>query len=259
VIEAAHSRGLKVTGHICSVSFSEAAELGIDNVEHGLYTNSDYVADKQPDECPSTMMASLLSLDLESPEVDATFRDMIDHGVAMTSTLAVLETFVPDRPPLDQRMLDLMAPEIREEVLETYAAIQAMGDSPWPRFFEKILAYEKAFVDAGGLLAAGVDPTGYGGAIAGLGDLRNYELLIEAGFTPVQAIQIMTENGAKVLGEYERYGSIEPGKLAELAVIEGDPVARPAEIRNVALVFRDGLGFDAPKLIESTKGIVGIR
>ncbi|HET6639654.1 MAG TPA: amidohydrolase family protein [Gemmatimonadota bacterium] len=259
VIEAAHSRGLKVTGHICSVSFSEAAELGIDNVEHGLYTNSDYVADKQPDECPSTMMASLLSLDLESPEVDATFRDMIDHGVAMTSTLAVLETFVPDRPPLDQRMLDLMAPEIREEVLETYAAIQAMGDSPWPRFFEKILAYEKAFVDAGGLLAAGVDPTGYGGAIAGLGDLRNYELLIEAGFTPVQAIQIMTANGAKVLGEYERYGSIEPGKLAELAVIEGDPVARPAEIRNVALVFRDGLGFDAPKLIESTKGIVGIR
>ena len=260
VIEEAHRRGLKVTGHICSVSFREAAELGIDNVEHGLYTNSDYVAGKQPDECPPAMMASLLSLDLEGPEVEATFRDLIDRGVAMTSTLAILETFVPNRPPLDQRMLDLMAPEIREEVLETHAAIEATaGSSPWPRFFEKVLAYEKAFVDAGGLLAAGVDPTGYGGAIAGTGDLRNYELLLEAGFTPVQAIQIMTANGAKVLGEYDNYGSIEAGKLAELAVIEGDPVARPAEIHNVALVFKDGLGYDAPALIESTKGIVGIR
>ncbi|HET6360637.1 MAG TPA: amidohydrolase family protein [Gemmatimonadota bacterium] len=260
VIEEAHRRDLKVTGHICSVSFREAAALGIDNVEHGLFTNSDYVDDKQPDECPSNMMTSLFSLDLESPEVEATFRDLIDNGVAMTSTLAILETFVPNRPPLDQRMLDLMAPEIREEVLETHAAIEATaGSSPWPRFFEKVLAYEKAFVDAGGLLAAGVDPTGYGGAIAGTGDLRNYELLLEAGFTPVQAIQIMTANGAKVLGEYDNYGSIEAGKLAELAVIEGDPVARPAEIHNVALVFKDGLGYDAPALIESTKGIVGIR
>ena len=260
VIEEAHRRGLKVTGHICSVSFREAAELGIDNLEHGLFSNSDYVTGKQPDECPSNMMSSLFALDLASPEVQATFRDMIDHGVAMTSTLAVIETFVPDRPPLDQRMLDLMAPEVREEVLETRAAIAATAaSSPMPRFFEKILAYEKAFVEAGGLLAAGVDPTGFGGTLAGLGDLRNYELFVEAGFTPVEAIQIMTANGAKVLGEYEQYGSIEPGKLAELAVIEGDPVASPSDIRNVVLVFKDGLGFDAPKLIESTKGIVGIR
>ena len=260
VIEEAHRRGLKVTGHICSVSFREAAELGIDNLEHGLFTNSDYVADKRPDVCPSNMMESLFALDLESPEVEATFRDMIDNGVAMTSTVAIIETFVPNRPPLDQRMLDLMAPEIREEVLETRAAIAATAESsPMPRFFEKVLAYEKAFVEAGGLLAAGVDPTGFGGAIAGLGDLRNYELFIEAGFTPVQAIQIMTANGAKVLGEYDRYGSLEPGKLAEMAVIEGDPVARPSDIRNVVLVFKDGLGYDAPALIESTKGIVGIR
>jgi hypothetical protein len=157
-------------------------------------------------------------------------------------------------------MLDLMAPEAREEYLEVREEIAATADSSaWPELFQKAQAYERAFVEAGGLLAAGVDPTGIGGALAGLGDLRNYELLVEAGFTPVQAIQIMTANGAKVLGEYDSYGSIEPGKLAELAVIEGDPVARPAEIRNVTLVFKDGLGFDAPKLIDSTKGIVGIR
>lgn len=260
VIEEAHRRGLKVTGHICSVSFREAVELGIDNLEHGLFTNSDYAPGKKPDECPEDLVASLLDVDLDGPEVQATFRDMIDHGVAMTSTVAIYETFVPNRPPLDQRMLDLMAPEAREEYLATRTEIAATADSSaWPRLFEKAQAYERAFVAAGGLLAAGVDPTGIGGALAGLGDQRNLELLVEAGFTPVEAIQIMTANGAKVLGEYDRYGSIEPGKLAELVVIEGDPVARPAEIRNVTLVFKDGLGYDAPKLIESTKGIVGIR
>jgi len=260
VIDEAHARGRKVTGHICSVSFREAVELGIDNLEHGFFTNSDYVPGKIPDICPTDLEARLLEVDLDGPEVQATFRDMVEHGVAMTSTLAIYETFVPNRPPLEERVLELMAPEVRAEYLATREQIAATaGANPWPELFARAQAYERAFVEAGGLLAAGVDPTGIGGALAGLGDQRNLELLVEAGFTPVEAIQIMTANGAKVLGEYERYGSIEPGKLAELVVIDGDPVARPAEIRNVTLVFKDGLGFDGPKLIESTKGIVGIR
>ena len=260
VIDEAHARGRRVTGHICSVSFREAVELGIDNLEHGFFTNSDYSPDKQPDECPSDLSARLLEVDLAGPEVQATFRDMVEHGVAMTSTLAIYETFVPNRPPLEERMLELMAPEVRAE----YLATPQHKDAPPPskkRTHQLCKAHgdAKGGVDEGGGHAGGVDPTGIGGALAGLGDQRNLELLVEAGFTPVEAIEIMTANGARVLGEYERYGSIEPGKLAELVVIDGDPVARPAEIRNVTLVFKDGLGFDAPKLIDSTKGIVGIR
>jgi imidazolonepropionase-like amidohydrolase len=260
VIDEAHARGRRVTGHICSVSFREAVELGIDNLEHGFFTNSDYFPGKIPDTCPAGLEAGLLEVDLDGPEVQATFREMVEQGVAMTSTLAIYETFVPNRPPLEERVLELMAPEVRTEYLATREQIAATaGANPWPELFARAQAYEKAFVEAGGLLAAGVDPTGIGGALAGLGDQRNLELLVEAGFTPVEAIEIMTANGARVLGEYDRYGSIEPGKLAELVVIDGDPVARPAEIRNVTLVFKDGLGYDAPKLIQSTKGIVGIR
>jgi len=260
VIAEAHARGLKVTGHLCSISFREAVELGIDNLEHGFFTNSDYVPGKLPDACPTDLEARLLEVDLDGPEVQATIREMVENGVAMTSTLPIYETIVPNRPPLEERVLELMAPEVRAEYLATREQIAATaGSNPWPELFARAQAYEKAFVAAGGLLAAGVDPTGIGGALAGLGDQRNLELLVEAGFTPVEAIRIMTANGAKVLGEYDRYGTIEPGKLAELVVIDGDPVARPAEIRNVTLVFKDGIGFDAPKLIESTKGIVGIR
>jgi imidazolonepropionase-like amidohydrolase len=121
------------------------------------------------------------------------------------------------------------------------------------------MAYELAFVKAGGLLAAGVDPTGIGGVLPGYGDQRNYELLIEAGFTPVQAIQILTGNGAKVLGAFEQYGTITAGKSADLVVIRGNPLATPADIRNIVTVFKEGVGYDSPKLLESVKGLVGLK
>jgi imidazolonepropionase-like amidohydrolase len=259
-IDEAHRLGAKFTGHLCSVSFREAVALGIDNLEHGLFTNSDYVPGKEPDVCPSGLRNSLLDLDLDGPEVAATFRDMIDGGVAMTSTLAVYELSYPDRPPVEQRMLDAMAPEARNEYMATRAAIaRNAANSTVPQVFHKAQAYELAFVAAGGLLGAGVDPTGNGGALPGFGDQRNYELLLEAGFTPEQVVQIMTLNGARILGVDATLGSIEAGKLADLVVIRGDIAADPAAIRNVTHVFKDGVGYDPDRLVASVRGTVGIR
>jgi imidazolonepropionase-like amidohydrolase len=128
-----------------------------------------------------------------------------------------------------------------------------------PEIFRKAQEFERAFVKAGGLLASGVDPTGMGGALPGYGDQRNFELLIEAGFTPVEAIQIMTLNGARVLRVDKELGSVTAGKIADLVVVRGNPVATPAEIRNVTIVFKDGVGYDSPKLLASVNGLVGIR
>ena len=119
------------------------------------------------------------------------------------------------------------------------------------------MQYEVAFVKAGGLLAAGVDVVGFN--LPGFGDQRNYELLIEAGFTPSQAVQILSANGAKVLGEFERLGTISAGKLADLIVINGNPALNPDDIRKMTLVFKDGVGYDSAKLIESVKGRVGLQ
>ena len=258
-IDEAHRRGVKVTGHLCSVSFTEAVGLGIDNIEHGFFTNSDYVDDKEAGVCPPTVRQSLLDVDLEGTEVRTTIREMVEANVAMTSTLAVYELSVPNRPPLEDRVLEMMAPAAREEYLQTRNEIASRDESPMSTLFPKAQAFEKAFFDAGGLLAAGVDPTGMGGALPGFGDQRNYELLLEAGFTPEQVIQIMTLNGARVLGEDHRFGSIEVGKLADLVVIDGDPVRRESEIRNVTLVFKEGVGYDSPKLLQSVMGLVGLR
>lgn len=259
-IDEAHRHGVKATGHLCSVSYREAVSLGIDNLEHGLFANTDYVPGKKPDDCPASAMASFAALDPNGPAAKATFDAMIQHKVPMTSTQVVYELFVPGRPPLEQRVMDAMSTEVRAEYLMSRSRLSEAGAfSISPETFRKAQAYELAFVRAGGLLAAGVDPTGNGGALPGFGDQRNYELLIETGFTPVEAIQVMTANGAKVLGAYDRFGSITPGKLADLVVIRGDPIARPAEIRNVVTVFKDGIGYDAPRLVDSVKGLVGVR
>src|SRR5688572_11619149 len=260
-IDEAHKHGIKVTGHLCSVSFLEAVEMGIDGLEHGLYANSDYVTDKQPDVCPTSMIAAGAALKPNDPAMQKTFKAMIDKKVPMTSTLSVYELFVPNRPTKDQRTLDAMAPEVRTDYLAARAQIDGNTNNPGISLdrFKAAMAYEKAFVEAGGLMGAGVDPTGNGGALPGYGDQRNYELLSEAGFTPVEALRIMTLNGATILGEEKRLGSVTAGKLADLVVIKGDPVARPAEIRNVAIVFKDGVGYDPVKLVEACRGLVDIR
>ena len=116
-IRAAHARGLKVTGHLCSVSFQEAVALGIDNLEHGLFTNSDYVPNRTPDHCAPNMRDSLLQVSPDGPEMQKTIREMVASKVAMTSTLAVYELSFPNRPPLEDRVLEALSPEAREEYL----------------------------------------------------------------------------------------------------------------------------------------------
>ncbi len=258
-IDEAHRRGIKVTGHLCSVSFMEAVELGIDNLEHGLFTNSDYVADKQPDRCPTNVVSAGAAVKSTDPAVQRTFRVMIDKKVPMTSTLAVYELFVPNRPTKDPRALEAMAPEVRTDYLRARTQIDTMSQPRFPlEVFRNAMAYEKAFVEAGGLLGAGVDPTGNGGALPGYGDQRNFELLREAGFSPEQVVQIMSLNGARILGVDAQLGSVEKGKIADLVVLRGDLAADPSVINRTVTVYKDGIGYDSAKLFESVKGRVGI-
>jgi hypothetical protein len=152
-----------------------------------------------------------------------------------------------------------MLPEARAQYLKTRDATAKKTDSYWPKLFALEQAFERAFAKQGGLLMTGLDPTGYGGVIAGYGDQRGVELLVEAGFTPVEAIRIATLNGARFLGEDKAIGSIESGKAADLVLVEGDPTHDIHAIEHVELVFKDGIGYDPAKLVEAAKGTVGLR
>lgn len=262
-IEEAHRRGMKVTGHICSVSFQEAVELGIDNLEHGLFTASDFQPGRTPDVCSGSLMAVSTRPENANPQSapwNATIRAMVDNNVPMTSTLAIYELAFPGRGPDDPRMYEAMAPEVKEAYLAQRKAIdEATNPTLNTAMLMNAMAFEKAFHDAGGLLAAGVDPTGIGGALPGFGDARNFELLTEAGFTAPEVVKIMTLNGARILGVERELGSVEVGKLADLLVVRGDLTADPAAIKAPQVVFKDGVGYDPAPLIASVKGRVGIN
>ena len=269
-ITAAHKRGARVTGHLCTIGFREAAALGIDDLEHGLFVDSEFIPDRKPGECKGEEDPVLMSkLDIKSGPVHDMILDLVQHHVAVTSTLPVFEMgSFPGRPTLQPRVLDSLSENARNLVLES--RIQATDSarlrrrygsdtSPWPAAFNKEMEFEHEFAKAGGLLLAGLDPTGMGGVVAGFGDQREVELLVEAGFTPVEAIHIATSNGAQYLGELDRIGTIAPGKQADLVVIKGDPSKKIEDIENVETVFKDGVGYDSAKLIESVRGTVGLR
>ena len=196
---------------------------------------------------------------MTSDTARSVIQTMVSKGVGMTSTLAVYEPFFPKRPTKDERTLEAMSPEVKTAYLQVRERIDTATQWTFtPSVLAKMMEFEKAFVAAGGRLAAGVDPTGFGGALPGFGDQRNYELLIEAGFTPAQTVQIMSANGAKILGVYDKLGSVERGKIADIVVLQGDLAGNPSVIRNVTTVFKDGVGYDSAKLIAAVKGRVGI-
>lgn len=256
-IEEAHARGLKVTGHLCSVTYAEAAALGIDSLEHGFLAATDFVADKAPDVCPGQGVGqkTIAALDPDGAPFRALVRTLVDRDVAITSTLTVFETFTPGRP--EPPGLDVLAPHLREAFAQARARVEQNAASIYRTLFPKAMALERAFARAGGLLVAGTDPTGSGGVVPGFANHRQLELLVEAGFSPVEAIQIGTLNGARALGLDARIGSIEPGKQADLVVVRGDPSRAIADVRQVELVFRQGIGYDPVALRESVKGRVG--
>ena len=262
-VNAAHKRGLKVTGHLCSIGFREAAAIGIDNLEHGLFVDTEFVPGKQPGVCPDRIHTgtAMAGLDLASAPVQAMIYDLVQHHVAITSTLPVFEPSVPNRPPLDQRVLDAMLSEAQADYLtnrirsSSNPALISMGAA----LFKKEMDFERMFVKAGGTLLAGEDPTGGGGILAGFADQREAELLVEAGFTPIEALRIYSYNGAQFLSQADRIGTIAPGKAADLAVVHGDPSQNIADIERVEIVFKNGIGYDSAKLVEAVHGSVGLH
>jgi enamidase len=257
-IDEAHRRKMKVTAHLCSVTYGEAADLGIDDLEHGFFAATDFVADKQPDVCPGQGRGqqTVAALDENGEPFKALVKKLVDKRIALTSTLTVFETFTRGRPMPPG--LDVLTPQLQEAFRRAYDRAQQNQQSVYAALFPKGMALERAFVKAGGLLVAGTDPTGAGGVVPGYADQRQIELLVDAGFTPVEAISIGTLNGAKYLGREARIGSIAVGKQADLVVVQGDPSTTIADIRRVETVFKRGAGFDPIKLIDSVKGQVGI-
>lgn len=258
VINTAHAHNQPVTGHLCSVTYREAADLGIDNLEHGFLASTDLVEDKPLDRCKVVEgRRSLLAADKDDAEVEALMQHLIDKNVTITSTLAVFEPYT-GREIIPGDGLEAIVPSLREKIMLNWSRNQNK-DSDAIALFKKEMYWEKKFHDMGGKLVVGTDPTFGGRTVPGYANQRTIELLKEAGFPTEVAIQIASANGAKMLGIDKETGTIEVGKKADLNVLEGDLSKDISVIRNTLYVFKDGIGYDSKKLFESVSGQVGLH
>src|SRR5262249_30821546 len=206
-------------------------------------------------------------MEIGSEPIQTTIKVLVAYHVAITSTLPVIEDLGAAGPAPSQRVLDVMSEQARSTYLKEHEFTAtksqekdtkfALAMRRWQVMFRKEMEFERAFVRAGGSLLAGIDPVA--GVIPGFGDQREIELLVEAGFMPLEAIKIASLNGAQFLKEDAHIGSLAMGKQADIMVVKGDPSTHITDIENVEIVFKDGIGYDSQKLIDSVKGQVGTR
>ncbi|MCQ0110951.1 amidohydrolase family protein [Zhouia amylolytica] len=249
IINEAHKQNAKVTGHLCSITFEEAVHLGIDGIEHGLNSTSDFRNNKTHGVCNGSR-EYMDELKIESDEVKSLQELMIKNDVFLTSTLAIYEASIPERAFADQRTLAMMSPYLVSQYQERRRNydLRKSIDSIRVKRLKRIMEFEHQFYKLGGTLTAGVDAGRH--VLPGFGDQRNFELLKEAGFNNQEALKIMTGNGAKVLSN-SAIGTIDIGKKANFVILKG-PIEN--SIRHVELVFKNGFGYDPLSILTELKG-----
>lgn len=254
VIDEAHINNTKVTGHLCSITFKEASEMGIDAIEHGLNSVSDFRTNKKVGEC-SGSREYIDSLDLESIEVDKLMNKLIENKTVLTSTLSIYEASIPSRSFLDDKSAQIMSETFRENFKDLNTPLETNENSKTrEKRLKRIMDFEYKFFKKGGILSAGVDAGRH--VLPGFGDQRNFLLLREAGFTTPEAIKIMTKNGATKLGKTD-IGTIKIGKRADFLILDGDLINEKNTITKVEAIYKNGISYSPEQLLQDLKGKFG--
>lgn len=258
VVQAAHEHRRSASAHLCSLTYAEASRIGVDRIEHGFLSSTDFLAGKTPGECRSPL-AAIAELDADDPRVDALIRTLVENGTRLTSTLAIIESHFPHRPQGETQALAYLAPRFREDYRRRQQQLAAgeANAAYTPALLAKLMVWERRFVAAGGVLLAGPDTGRH--VLPGFGDQRNFELLSEAGFPLPEVVRIMSGNGARALGLGASKGQLKPGFDADLLVLDGDPAADPSSLRQLKWVFREGRRHDPAELRKGLEGRLGAQ
>lgn len=248
IIEEAHAAGLAVRGDI-AVNARDAAEYGIDSLEHLSGIQIATIKDPEMLRQLETRRPDVFFGTLESPAaMDRTaFPDMIRlliaKGVALTPTLALWRGVHPRSLEYEQEDREFVKeprhafiPELeRRGIVLRFA--KRLQDPKFKVALSNIQAFVRAFAEAGGTILAGSDSSF---STHGLELHRELQLLVDAGLTPMQALQSATRNPARVLRKGSELGTIEPGKLADLLIVTADPLAAITNLRKIETVIRNG-------------------
>jgi imidazolonepropionase-like amidohydrolase len=247
--QAAHRAGMTVTGHAPNgMGAVRAVQAGFDQINH-----VDFVAralapsrwDPNAFLDHTRWQKSIIEADLESPSAKETVTFFSKHGTVVDPTLAEGELFA--LPPAEERAHEPGLAKVAPPLRQALAGASPEGDSADARaYFAKLLAVVKALHKAGVPIVAGTDQ-----AVPGHSIHRELELYVEAGFTPMEAIQSATLVPARVMNKQNEVGTVEAGKRADFVVVDGDPLADIRATRRISLVVAAGRSFDPAALWRS--------
>jgi imidazolonepropionase-like amidohydrolase len=257
IIAAAHERGMRVSGHVPAfMTADQFVRLGADEIQHAnfLFLNfwGDTVKDTRTPLRFTAVAQHAAELDLDSERVRAFLRLLKEHGTVSDPTVSIFEEMFLSRPgtvsPGYAAVADRLPVQVRRGLLTGGLPVPEGSDQRYRDSFRAVLGMVRRLEAEGIPIVAGTD------SLAGFTLDRELELYVEAGIPAPRVLQIATLGAARVMKRDSELGSIEPGKMADLVLVEGDPSARISDIRRVVTVVKNGVVYD-PEAIDRALGI----
>lgn len=259
LVEQAHKHDLTVTGHLESgyrntVNPRDAIDIGIDRIEHFL--GGDAMTDDK------SAYATLAGITPDMPEFKAIVKKFVDTGTYFDCTITAYG-YSPDREK-DHEIYgkwydesSLFTDFVREKIKQKQAAQPPRPMTRFIRIYDRKRSTIDDYFRAGGLITTGTDHVSDGGFLPGFSIHREIAAIASSGIEPAEVLKMATINGAKAFGIEKDHGSIAVGKVADLAIVRGNPLEKIANTRNVKYVVRAGKVHESDELLESVKGKLG--
>ena len=254
IITRAHGHGLRVSGHVPAFMTAEnVVKLGFDELQHTNFLFLNFLADTVKDTRTPVRFTAVAEhaaeLDLDSAEVRKFIALLKEHDTVIDPTLSIFENFFTDRPGTIAKALAAVADRLPATVRRGYLGgglpVPEGKDDRYRESFAAMLKMVAALHRAGVRIVAGTDAT------AGFSLHRELELYVRAGISAPEVLRIATLGAAAVMKHDDQLGSVAPGKLADLIVVDGDPMARISDIRRVELVVKNGTVIKSDSLYQA--------
>jgi cytosine/adenosine deaminase-related metal-dependent hydrolase len=258
IIELAHAKGLRVSGHVPAfMSAEQFVRAGADEFQHINFFVLNFLFDDVKDTRTPVRFTAVAdraaTIDLNSARVRSFVELLKERKIVVDPTVNIFEGMFTDRPgriPTGfASVAERMPPQVRRGLLAGGLPVPEGKDERYRESSKALLRMVKMLYDAGVPIVAGTDST------PGFALHRELELYAEAGIPPSDVLRIATIGAARVMKRDTESGSIAPGKLADLILVEGDPMRRMSDIRRVSLVVKDGRLYEPAALYKS----IGVR
>ncbi|MGH9837970.1 MAG: amidohydrolase family protein [Blastocatellia bacterium] len=258
-IAHAHLRGVKVNGHLGVTTWTEAIEMGIDVLHHGIYAFPEI----EPEGMPPTALGminfappefdkyfkALAEADLTQPKVRAVFKAAAESKVVFVPTVVALAPYDRDLDHMPEQQ-QFYAPDAWKKVEGRFQAEK----KPYALLvMKKNLEFVRRAHEAGCLLSTGTDMTNFQ-LLPGYSLWREMDLFAEAGLKPMDVLKAATINGAFAIGRSDQLGSVEAGKLADFVILNANPLENISHARAVHRVVKGGVIYHPEEILKSLKG-----